>query len=446
MKNVIELHHGVNKANVVQEIKSKSSIGGANTWMLMCSIIIASIGLNTNSQAVIIGAMLISPLMSPILGIGLGVGINDKGTLKNSLFNFGIAVIIAILTSFIYFALTPLSDFTEQMDARTKPTILDVFIAIAGGVAGIISIVRKDISTTLPGVAIATALMPPLCVTGYGLWHGLTQGAWHIAFTSFYLFFLNSFFVALSTYIIIRFLKFPYTKYVNQQEKKRNLSFVFLFSLIMIIPSFYIFNKVFKDMRLEQSLNTFEKEYIGDELIYLDDRMLIGEDNKKLILKVYGDSINELDLPRYKEGLQKLNLTNTSIEIISTSEINLQDMAHLENKIDRIERLSEELEEEKDQRKKLEDYSDLQGSPFDYALQDSSQQARFYEELQSLYPGIKDIQIGYLDGIKNYRLASILLYINEKEDNLEVNKENLQRFLKVRLKLDTIQVVILEKE
>ncbi len=174
---------------------------------------IASLGLDRNSPAVIIGAMLISPLMSPILGLGLGVGINDREVIKKSLTHFSVAIFIAILTSTIYFMLTPLGDLTPEIEARTEPTILDVMIAFFGGVAGIISIARKDISTTIPGVAIATALMPPLCVTGYGIANWNLE----IVLSSFYLFFSNTFFISLATYFIVRLLEFPYRRYLKKK-------------------------------------------------------------------------------------------------------------------------------------------------------------------------------------------------------------------------------------
>ena len=160
---------------------------GANAWMLICSIIIASIGLSQNSQAVIIGAMLISPLMSPLLGIGLSIGINDMETLRKALFNLLVAIVIALLTSTTYFFLMDFVDITSEIQARTRPTFLDIIVAVFGGLAGIISIARKDVTTTLPGVAIATALMPPLCVTGFGL----ANGNFDIASRSFYLFFFK---------------------------------------------------------------------------------------------------------------------------------------------------------------------------------------------------------------------------------------------------------------
>ena len=162
VKDVLDLERGVDKMGTIDEIRTKKSMGGANAWMLMCSIVIASIGLSQNSQAVIIGAMLISPLMAPILGIGLSVGINDMATLRVSLLHFLTAMIIAVLTSTIYFSIFQIPEITPEIQSRTSPTFLDIFVAIFGGIAGIISIARKDISVTLPGVAIATALMPPL--------------------------------------------------------------------------------------------------------------------------------------------------------------------------------------------------------------------------------------------------------------------------------------------
>ncbi|MBT8189351.1 MAG: DUF389 domain-containing protein, partial [Bacteroidia bacterium] len=324
VRDFIDLSQGVDKWGTIREIKSNQSMSGANAWMLMCSIIIVSIGLNINSQAVIIGAMLISPLMSPILGIGMAVGINDRDALYNALMHFGAAILIAIIFSTAYFFITPLDEFTEQIGARTAPTFLDVLIALFGGVAGIISIARKDISTTLPGVAIATALMPPLCVCGYGIAHG----SWEIASRSFYLFFLNSVFVALATYLVVRYLKFPYKKYSTRIEKRKNIIYMAIFVLIIMIPSFIIFKDVFAEARDSRQLHRFINQYIGEHYIFLDDHELLTleDGSRKLILKVYGDSINNSKIPYLERGLEEMHLTNTSIEIIPTSEINLENI------------------------------------------------------------------------------------------------------------------------
>ncbi|MCB0625235.1 MAG: DUF389 domain-containing protein, partial [Saprospiraceae bacterium] len=176
---------GLDREGTIVDIKNNKRMRGANAWLLMCSIMVASLGLDLNSPAVIIGAMLISPLMSPILGIGLAVGINDREMLTISLQHFGIAIGIALATSFIYFQLTPLGDVTSEIEARTAPTFLDVLVAFFGGIAGIISGSRRDKSNAIPGVAIATALMPQLCDTGFGL----DNGEWEIMLNYFYLFF-----------------------------------------------------------------------------------------------------------------------------------------------------------------------------------------------------------------------------------------------------------------
>ncbi len=171
-RRLVDLTEGLDREGAVFSIKNNRRMEGANAWMLMCSIMIASLGLDLNSPAVIIGAMLISPLMSPILGIGLSVATNDYDTLIQSVKQFSVAIGIAIVTSTIYFKLTPLGDPTNEILSRTSPTLLDVLIGFFGGIAGIISVSRKDQTSAIPGVAIATALMPPLCVTGFGLASG----------------------------------------------------------------------------------------------------------------------------------------------------------------------------------------------------------------------------------------------------------------------------------
>lgn len=182
---------------IVAQISSGVSFRGANLWVLIFAIFIASLGLNVNSPAVIIGAMLISPLMGPIIGMGLAVGINDVELLKRSARNFGVATLISVLTATVYFLLTPLGDARSELLARTSPTLYDVLIATCGGAAGIIALCTKGKGNVIPGVAIATALMPPLCTAGYGL----ATGHWLYFLGAFYLFFINTVFISLATYV-----------------------------------------------------------------------------------------------------------------------------------------------------------------------------------------------------------------------------------------------------
>lgn len=330
IKDIMDLRKGVNKKDAIAAINDNISLTGPNAWMLMCSIIIASIGLDRNSPAVIIGAMLISPLMAPILGIGLGVGINDRYVLRTSLLNFSVAILIALIVSTLYFLITPLGLYGSEIEARTEPTMLDILIAFFGGVAGIISVARKDKSTTIPGVAIATALMPPLCVTGYGLANWDTS----IILNSFYLFFSNTFFICLSTYLIVRLLKFPFRKYPSIKEKRRNIISVSLFSLLVIIPSLLILKKVIEKVELENVIENMLVAEFGKDLRYLDDHKFVQKDSSNLlILKVYGNANNSNLEIKFQNRLDSLGIDNLDVRVLYTSEVNLNQFDNLRKQI-----------------------------------------------------------------------------------------------------------------
>lgn len=249
----------VNPIEVIDNIKKEIEFKGYNVWVLMCSIVIASIGLNVNSIAVVIGAMLISPLMGPIRGIGLSVGTNNFKLLIYSLINFGVATVVSILVSFIYFKIMPFKDATAEILARTEPLILDVLIAFFGGLAGIIAASRNDNSTVVPGVAIATALMPPLCVTGYGL----ATGNWDYTFGAFYLFLLNSLFICLSTIVVVRYLKFPLATYVNKKKERNIKIYITVILIIILVPSGMKFMEVFNKSVFTNTAALFVKERVS---------------------------------------------------------------------------------------------------------------------------------------------------------------------------------------
>ena len=189
---------------IVKQITSGVSFRGANLWVLIFAIFIASLGLNVNSTAVIIGAMLISPLMGPIIGMGLAMGINDLELMRRAVKNFGVATLISVLTAMVYFLITPLGEAQSELLARTSPTIYDVLIATFGGAAGILALCTKGKGNVIPGVAIATALMPPLCTAGYGL----ATGHFLYFLGAFYLFFINTVFISLATYVGVRLMHF----------------------------------------------------------------------------------------------------------------------------------------------------------------------------------------------------------------------------------------------
>ena len=298
---ILSIREGTDIEGTIQGIKKDMVFRGVTVWILVASIFIASIGLNVNSIPVVIGAMLISPLMGPILGIGLSVGTNDWDTLLRSLKNFGIAIIISLISSTIYFMLSPLKDASPELIARTKPTILDVLIAIFGGVAGIIAGSRSEKTNVIPGVAIATALMPPLCTAGYGI----ATAQYSFFFGAFYLFFINSVFIALSTLLVVRYLHFPKHTYINKQKEKQIKRYISVFIVIIILPSANIFLNVMKETRFyttakkfsEEQLNFKNTEIISQKIKYSDtlstiDVYLIGE---KLASYKIADLNNKLD-------------------------------------------------------------------------------------------------------------------------------------------------------
>ena len=255
---IFSLFEGTDAEGTIDSIKNNVQIRGANVWILICAAGLASIGLDVNSAAVIIGAMLISPLMSPILGVGLGVGINDQRLLLDSLKNFGIAVAVSIGASTIYFLLTPLGQPTPELSARTSPTLLDVGVALFGGIAGIVAGSRKEKTNAIPGVAIATALMPPLCTAGFGL----ATGNWPYFFGALYLFFINAVFISLSTYLVVRFLHFPYQTFLDERTRSVTRRWILAFVVVVMTPSAVILYNVIKDQQQKTSIGNFLSDYL----------------------------------------------------------------------------------------------------------------------------------------------------------------------------------------
>lgn len=222
--------------DVIDNIKKAVEFKGINLWTLIFAILIASIGLNVNSTAVIIGAMLISPLMGPIMGIGLGAAIFDFDLIKKAFKNLLIATFLGVVTSTIYFFISPLHTAQSELLSRTTPTIWDVMIAFFGGLAGIVASSRKKFNNVIPGVAIATALMPPLCTAGYGL----ANGEWSYFLGAFYLYLINSVFISISTFLIVRFLKYKTVAFVDSGTELKVKRLIGVIALLTIIPSLYL--------------------------------------------------------------------------------------------------------------------------------------------------------------------------------------------------------------
>ena len=441
-QDIFDIGKGVNQKATIEKISSEQSMTGANAWMLICSIMIASIGLNLDSQAVIIGAMLISPLMSPILGIGLGVAINDKDALYHALTHFASAIVIALVTSTFYFLITPLDEFTYQIESRTEPTFLDVFIAIFGGIAGIISIARKDISTTLPGVAIATALMPPLCVAGYGI----ANASWFVATKAFYLFFLNSFFVAFATYVILKRMHFPKKVITDLKQRRRNIIFVSIFIILTIIPSLFIFWSVYEEFTRNQKLKQFiVNNFEGRSQNLLDEYKLVPPENPtELLIKVYGTEINDSSIEGFKQGLKDVGLGFIKdIEIISTTEIDLNNFDELRTQVSGLdEKLNAQINQLIDERHARETVLHELTERDNFFRQDSVKFKRISQEAKIFFPDIQEMSLAVSQSSDFKKATSnlptlILKWRNPKEDDIK----KLERFIKESYAIDTLKTV-----
>ncbi len=262
---LLDFRSDTDRESTIEAIVRDIPFKGATAWILICSIFVASIGLNANSTAVVIGAMLISPLMGPILGIGLSVAINDIDTLRKSLINFGVMILLSVLTAFLFFWLFPLREESSELLARTKPDIRDVLIAFFGGLALIIARTKKGtIASVIFGVAIATALMPPLCTVGFGLSQAFLGNPKGLAFAAgaFYLFVINTIFIALATFIVLKVLRFPMLKYANSARRQKIARLVSFMAILVMIPAGFTFYSVLK----ESSFNNEARQFIEREL------------------------------------------------------------------------------------------------------------------------------------------------------------------------------------
>ncbi|UZD22483.1 TIGR00341 family protein [Algoriphagus halophytocola] len=298
--------------DTIEYISKNVEFRGANLWILIFAIFVASVGLNVNSTAVVIGAMLISPLMGPIMGIGMAAGINDFELLKRSLRNLAVAVFIAILTSSIYFTFTPLDDAQSELLARTEPTIWDVLIALFGGLAGIIAGSRKEKSNAIPGVAIATALMPPLCTAGYGL---ATMNLYYFI-GAFYLFFINSVFISLSTYLIVRFMKYPKKEFLDEKKEKRVQTYITVFTILTIVPSVYLaYGIVVRSIWEEQAKTFIQNEFVYPKTQVLNSEFFYSQDPKMIQVNLIGEVLPSSEIDKLREQAKVQGFENTELRI-----------------------------------------------------------------------------------------------------------------------------------
>lgn len=294
-----------------KSIRKNISFKGSTIIILACAIIIASIGLNVNSIPVIIGAMLISPLMGPITGFGLGLGTNDTDLVRDSIKNLGVMVCISLLASTLYFIITPLNlEHPTELLARTNPTIYDVMIAFVGGLAGMLETSRKERGTVLSGVAIATALMPPLCTAGYGL----ANLNFAYFFGAIYLFFINSVFIALATFLTAKYLRYPIVKIEDARQEKRRITSFALLIVIVIIPSVLSAVKVIQESNFNRSAAHIvsENKTVGKSYIY-DYKTSFSHKNSVIELFMAGELMDDEHKEEIYTSAEKYGITRSQI-------------------------------------------------------------------------------------------------------------------------------------
>lgn len=417
-------------------IRADVSMKGANLWILMFAILVASIGLNVNSTAVIIGAMLISPLMGPIMGIGYGAGINDFTLIRSGFKNLAIATLIALLTSTIYFLISPLDVARSELLSRTIPTVWDVMIGLFGGLAGIIAVTRKEKNNVIPGVAIATALMPPLCTAGFGL----ATGHWTYFFGAFYLYTINSVFIALSSFLIVRIFNLSEKKYVDPEIAKKAQRYIAVVVILTVLPSSYLAYQLVGDEVFKAKANSF----INDRLHFKNtDVAQVKIDTKTHMIKVFliGDHVPQEQLDHLSIGLSLSGLENAKLKVYQNGERDDLDVTTLKADIiaDLYKNTKTDLETKAKEVTKLKDQIRLLSSDREYYT-------AVPKELETLFPKVNDVLLSrsYDPTAVEHNLSINLLILNANaKKRLTVNEQRIiETWLKMRTKSDNVKLIV----
>ena len=311
LKEYLDLHRSKEDEQVtVEYIRNGVEFKGTNLWILIFATVIASLGLNVNSTAVIIGAMLISPLMGPTMGIGLSIGLNDFELMKRSLKSYAVTTLFSVVTATLYFVFTPLDEVQSELLARTSPSIYDVFIALMGGLAGIVALATKEKGNVIPGVAIATALMPPLCTAGFGL----ATGNLLYFLGAFYLYFINSVFISLATYIGVRLMRFERKQFVDKERERIVKRYIVWITIATMCPAVYLTYNIVRETFYQTSANRF----ITQELQFPDSQILsrdISYEKREIRVVLVGKEIPENQIVEARNRLDKYSLDNTKLVV-----------------------------------------------------------------------------------------------------------------------------------
>lgn len=422
--NFIDLQKGEeDKKKVLENIVSNISFRGSNLWILACAIVIASVGLNVNSSAVIIGAMLISPLMGPIVGAGFGLGMYDFALLKKSIKNLSIATVVSLIVSTLYFYISPFKEVQSELLSRTSPNIYDILIAFFGGLVGVIAVTRVEKGNPIPGVAIATALMPPLCTAGYGL------ATANLAFFggAMYLYTINCVFICIATFIIVKFLKYPITKQVDLKHQKQVKQGITALLFVMIVPSIYFAYELLGEKEYKHRT----EEFIKNEFPQADFTLIYKKINynsipKKIELAFLSKRFDSLEIKSLNEKMKNYQLSNTKL-IIKQDTLDLSN--NIINSLNNYKKTGA-----------IKDIliNDLQNKSADYQINN----AKTIKETKILFPEINAIWIAQYtitEKSKNNKTIPVILY-ESKKALPSPSKKKLTLWLEQRLEKDSIEI------
>lgn len=428
MFDFISLHQGEEKReSVLENIKQSTSFRGANLWILACAIVIASVGLNVNSTAVVIGAMLISPLMGPIVGAGFALAVFDFELLKRCGKNLLIATIVSLVVSAIYFFISPFKDAQPELLARTSPTIYDVLIAFFGGLVGVIALTRVEKGNPIPGVAIATALMPPLCTAGYGL----AMGNFSYFFGAFYLYSINCFFICIATYFIVRYLKYTPVQFKNIRFEKQIRYGISFLLVLMIVPSFYLAYNLLKEKQFHDNVSKFiENEFTANGYPIIFKEIKYNTSPKKIELAFLSKRFSN-------EEEKQLNHRLNQYQIFNTSLIIKQGTQDLKKEI---------LNELGTQNKALSEkdiiINNLQNEIKEFKFDDTET----YKEIGILFPEAKNVSIGkflLFPNSDSAKVETVVLFHHQEKEEIDTLK--LKKWLIQKLSTNNIKLVELDK-
>ena len=405
-----------NEALIVESIRNGVEFKGTNLWILIFAIFIASLGLNVNSTAVIIGAMLISPLMGPIMGVGLAIGQNDFELLKRSLKSYLVATVFSVITSTIYFSLTPLDEVQSELLARTSPTIYDVLIALCGGLAGIIALSTKEKGNVIPGVAIATALMPPLCTAGFGLATGNL------------LYFLGAF-----------YLYFQRKEFVDKEREKLVKKYIIFITLATMCPAVYLTYGIVKSTIYEASANNFINEELNFNNTQVIDRKISFE-KKEIRVVLIGNEVPETEIATARDNLKLFNLAGTKLVVLQGMNNDAMDIGSIKAQVmeDFYKNSEKRLLEQQEKIKSLENELNV------YAAYNTVDK-KIIPELKVLYPAAEAIAMAktvelQVDSTQTDTLTIVLMKFSKKPVGKE--QEKISEWLKARVGAKKLKLIV----